>query len=85
MSEQNMCYIATRPCGCVRLYMTEECAASKDGRKAISDALKRGYAVERVPHEKVSGMRSYCETCEPERVSRKQQAVLALGVEVENG
>lgn len=72
----NMCYIATRPCGCVRLYMVEEAAHSKDGRKSISDALKRGLAIQRVPHEQVRTMKTYCQTCDPERVARKQQMSL---------
>lgn len=67
-----MCYIATRPCGCVGMYMVEDAAHTQDGRKSISDALKKGYAIERVPHEQLRSMRTYCATCDPERVARKQ-------------
>lgn len=76
----DMCYIAKRPCGCIGLYMTEEYAKTPDGRKSISKALGRGYTVDRVPHESVAGSVSYCETCDPERVARKQQMELVAEV-----
>lgn len=78
----NMCYIAKSPCGCVRLYMVEEFAHSRDGRKSISEALKKGYSLERVPHETVKDMQTYCQACDPERVAKKQQmSLLAAAVE----
>lgn len=74
----DMCYIATTPCGCVGMLMADDYAHTKDGRKSISEALKRGYAIERVTHEQVRTMRTYCETCDPERVALKQQMSLGL-------
>ncbi len=75
-----MMYLCVAPCGCARVLMTEECAHSKDGRKSISDALKRGYSIERVPDERLRepGFKTYCQICDPARVARKQQMTLEV-------
>jgi hypothetical protein len=75
---QEKAYVAVAPCGCMKIMMTADHAATKDGRASITKALRDGLAIERVPYEQIKTSRTYCETCDPARVARKRQMTLEV-------
>lgn len=71
-------YIAVAPCGCTRIIMTHDHAATKDGRASITKALRDGLSIERVPYEEIRMRQTYCQTCDPARVASKKQMTLEV-------